>query len=61
MDYTRINIVKTQTDRGMVNNIVEKNFERIFNQNLLKMMQDTGLERQDMINIYTRFVSIYML
>ena len=53
--------MKTQTDRGMVNNIVEKNFERIFNQNLLKMMQETGLERQDMINIYTRFVSIYML
>lgn len=41
--------------------IVKINFKKIFDQNLPKLVQETGLERQDVINIYTRFVSIYML
>lgn len=61
MDFTRINVMNTQTSRGMVNSIVANNFEKLFNQNLLRLTQDTGMERQDIINIYTRFVSIYML
>lgn len=37
------------------------NFGRVVDQNLPKLVQETGLPRQDVINIYTRFISVYML
>jgi len=60
-DYTRINILKIQNNEALVKSIVKQNFKKIFDQNLPKLVQETGLPRQDVINLYTRFVSIYML
>ena len=60
-DYTRVNILKTSNNERLVENIANINFQKIFDQNLPRLIQETGLPRQDVINIYTRFVSIYML
>ena len=51
----------TSNNAKMVENITRVNFKKIFDQNLPKLMQETGLSRQDVISIYTRFVSIFML
>ena len=60
-DFPKLNIMKTQSHEPMVKNIAKMNFKKIFDQNLPKLVQESGLSRQDVINIYTRFVSIYML
>ena len=56
-----MNILKTQNCEAMVKTIAKVNFSKIFDQNLPRLVSETGLMRQDVINIYTRFVSIYML
>ena len=60
-DYPRLNIFATQPNEPLVKNIAKLNFKKIFDQNLPRLVQETGLDRQDVINIYTRFVSVYML
>ena len=41
--------------------IVRANFDRLFAKNLPALQQKTGLQRSDLINVYTSFVSIYVL
>ena len=60
-DHTRLNILKTQKNDILVREITKRNFQKIFDQNILKLIRETGLERMDIINIYSRFVSMYML
>ena len=60
-DYTRLNVLQTSTNEKLVENITKLNFKTLFDQNLPKLMEETGLSRQDVINIYTRFISIFML
>ena len=45
----------------MITQIKNINFKKIFDQNLPKLMAETNLNRNDIINIYTRFVSIFSL
>lgn len=56
-----MNVLNTEKTDRIVKKIAKFNFNKIFDQNLPKLVQETGLSRQDVINIYTRFVSIYML
>jgi len=54
-DFTRLNIYAGK------NKDTAMSFKKIFDQNLPKLVSETNLSRQDIINIYTRFVSIFML
>lgn len=60
-DYTKFNILKTQKNDYLVKEITKRNFQKIFDQNMIRLVEDTGQKREDVINIYTRFVSIFML
>ena len=44
-DYPRLNIFETQPNEHLVKNIVKINFKKIFDQNLPRLVQETGMER----------------
>ena len=57
----RANVFSTGNKTKLVHNIVDRNFKKLFETNLPKLQKETGLERQDVINIYSRYICVNML
>ena len=60
-DFTRMNILKATSNENLVKKIAKVNFQRLFEQNYAQLEQKLGLKRSDIIHVYTKFISIYML